>query len=49
MSLLGALALGIAIGAALEALVVSALVGWRDTPNAGLALGTDEATRGGER
>ena len=49
MSLLGAFALGIAVGVSLEALVVSILAGWRDTPAKPLAGRIDKGTRGGER
>jgi hypothetical protein len=49
MSLIGAFALGIAVGISLEALVVSILAGWRDTPPNPLARRIDRGTRGGER
>ena len=50
MNLLGAFALGIAVGASLEALVVSLLSGWWDTPaRPRRASRTDEEARGGER
>jgi hypothetical protein len=50
MSLIGAFALGIAVGVSLEALVVSILAGWRETPaNPRLARRIDKGTRGGER
>jgi hypothetical protein len=50
MSLLGAFALGIAVGVSLEALVLSLLAGWRDTPaNPRLGHRPHEGQRGGER
>jgi hypothetical protein len=50
MSLLGAFALGIAVGVSLEALVLSLLAGWRDTPaNPRLGPPPHEGQRGGER
>ena len=50
MSLLGAFAIGIAVGVSIEALAVSLLAGWRDTPaSPRLASRTDEEARGGER
>ena len=50
MSLLGAFALGIAVGVSLEALVLSLFAGWGDTPaNPRIGHRPDEGQEGGER